>query len=115
MNILKYILNLNPLNYKPLYIKENMKIKQFIEKAIEGGWEEPYRCSDSFCNTDDAHLFLDPLAWQAVGKVEGWNGQNKGDGRELLRSWKNTWLVNMHSMIDALAEGKSIEEYFEKL
>ena len=44
-----------------------IKHKQFIDKAIKGGLEEPYRCSDSFCNTDDAHLFLDPKAWQCAG------------------------------------------------
>ena len=83
--------------------------KEFVEKAIEGGWEEPYRCSDSFCNTDDAHLFLDPLAWQAVGKVEGWSGYGEhhhGTEEECVSSCFHMggWQQNMHRMIDALIE-----------
>lgn len=84
-------------------------------------------------------VFLDPLAWQAVGKVEGWdrlfcmssfgtNGEidtdNAGsydydgisaDDHSLPVEPTPEWLFRMHRMIDALAEGKTIEQYLENL
>ena len=71
-------------------------IKQFIEKAIEGGWNiklQGLKCSirgyydnerfNIIEKTDDINegiflsysieeIVLDPKAWKAVGKVEGW-------------------------------------------
>lgn len=57
----------------------------------------------------DAEILLDPLAWQAVGKVEGWH---RGS---LDEAFHPTWKQNMHRMIDALAEGKTIEDYLKTL
>lgn len=122
-----------------------MTIKQFIEKAIEGGWI-PRDCDvmiknpiaarvegdrielqaqgsdgwtglkssvllNGFAEEHSHRILLDPLAWKAVGKVEGW--RIKGE-------WETNfgvdgWLENMHRMIDALAEGKSIEDYLKTL
>jgi hypothetical protein len=79
-------------------------------------------------------ILLDPLAWQAVGKVEGWKeeGIKSLDGKVCAydgyrdcgmgRACRFTgfpkidkWHWHMHQMIDALAEGKSIEEFLETL
>ena len=70
-----------------------MNIKEFIEKAIEGGWNTSPRFRDLKTKMSDVRLttaremvawqeiaqdymqtfaLLDPLAWRAVGKVEGW-------------------------------------------
>jgi len=66
--------------------------QEFIEKAIKGGWREQCRFvgfgkleatdvayfkSYDFEDTQEwsmpiTGILLDPLAWQAVGKVEGW-------------------------------------------
>lgn len=102
----------------------------FIEKAIEGGWTKgkvKVQIEDSLIYLHHPHkdgefttislfeVLLDPLAWQAVGKIEGWNessismGVNKASVRDF--GWKN----NMHRMIDSLSEGKSIEEFLETL
>jgi len=108
-----------------------MIIEQFIEKARGGGWE-PNKRHDyvvgkikSF-NTPIEVVLLDPLAWQAVGKVDGWN-ENKGmitmykyDGvsknpTEIKRTDFPIWKVEMHRMIDALAEGKSIKGFLKTL
>lgn len=111
-----------------------MTIQQFIEKAIEGGWMPQYpprwwdngiaeihaswsRVRATFYRKDGSvgtkgwyiadrlDILLDPLAWKAVGKVEGW--------------WDNppeyVWRTNMHRMIDALAEGKTIEQFISTL
>ena len=86
-----------------------MKIKQFIEKAISGGyvgftWEDVQ-------GGDGADVFLDPLAWKAVGKVCGWT-QVAPYNRWGIEAH---WYWNMHQMIDALVEGKSLEEFIETL
>ena len=89
-----------------------MKIKEFIEKAIEGGYErtaENWLFELNTFNTDN--MFLDPKAWQAVGKVEGWKIVEKGLGK----FGKDEWIRNMHRMIDHLIEGGTIESYLKEL
>lgn len=118
-----------------------MNIKDFIEKAIEGGYDR-YALSKGFelksyatvlmpnnffiqlHDGSDIHIaafLLDPLAWEAVGKVEGWDVESKqfeepkdisGDTRTYLISG---WLYKWHAMLDALAEGKTIEEFLKTL
>lgn len=126
-----------------------MTIQQFIEKAIEGGWRPLLAHQVWYANWNNRSLprqearasyvlheiLLDPEAWKAVGKVEGWEKWSCGDCympqfkafltsdadqcscclAERNRSEIETWKMNMHRMIDALAEGKSVEEYLETL
>lgn len=129
-----------------------MTIKQFIEKAIEGGWKpESEATSISGLSTAEVlakvypeRVLLDPFAWQAVGKVEGWDkeipenhcevcGEPMAEGETMFRYHgygmyvlnsgdcpkppleKREWRKEMHRMIDALAEGKTIEQYLETL
>lgn len=85
-----------------------MKIQTFIEKAIAGGWK-----GDAFpiWHVNNPHsMLLDPLAWQAVGKVEGWGAEIPS-----YMLGKPVWHTNMSRMIDALASGKTIEQYLETL
>lgn len=60
------------------------------------------------------HILLRPETWKAVGKVEGWATMCIP-----YTSYSDTstpvWQYQMHRMIDALAEGKSIEEYLQTL
>lgn len=122
-----------------------MEIKQFIEKAIEGGWKPfPDERVHKKVEIEDVgihgfnaifttkvnvrrlaffQIILSPLAWQAVGKVEGWKrnaiiqwydsfpNQKEREKYRGIESWK----FQMHRMIDALAEGKTIEEYLKTL
>lgn len=64
-------------------------------------------------------IILDPEAWKAVGKVEAWKGVSCGHYRcetENLDCMSDPeWLSNMHGMVDALAEGKTIEQHLETL
>ena len=91
-----------------------MTIKQFIEKAIEGGWECPkgkawrLKYSSPELLAETPHRFLvDSDAWRAVGKTEGWvNGHFDG---------KPTWQYHMHRMIDTLIAGETIEELLATL
>lgn len=127
-----------------------MTIKQFIEKAIEGGWKHKHydvkRTLDSKVFSKDViadiiehyklEILFDPRAWEAVGKVEGWESywcvycnqqfSSKEEAVDTLSTndrcnhqeledeapkYKNA----MHAMIDALCEGKSLEEYIATL
>ena len=86
-----------------------MTIKQFVEKAIEGGFEERMWGMGNCSQCSD--IFLDPKAWEAVSKVEGWGGAKNLDTDEYTPYWQN----RMRGMIDALIEGKTIEEFLKTL
>ena len=98
-------------------------IQQFIEKAFVGGWQpldrdfhiigfyehyfeyqlrstSPGRPSTIRMLAYETVL-LNPQVWQAVGKVEHWY-----EGR-----YGPEWLHHMRTMIDALAEGQTLEAY----
>jgi len=110
--------------------------QRFIEKAIEGGWEPKdgyvhgrhgdFHIMEMWVNSNA--ILLDPAAWQAVGKVEGWKsidvgedvcflcGAHKDDKIECQyssrhRYGRDEWRKKWHALLDALAEGKSVEEY----
>ncbi len=101
-----------------------MTIKQFIEAAVEGGWSEEN--SNCYTDTDGGHstefveelVFLDPKAWEAVGKVKGWklagdfDYQTAGDPEEL--SW-DEWKTKMANMVTFLIDKGSLEEYITTL
>lgn len=100
-----------------------MTIKQFIEKAIEGGWETEEldlrhweQTSPHLHRIDQARLcaqvLLDPKAWQAVGKEEGWETDDRCWGCRYDEGATNDtpgWKINMHRFIDALCDGKDLE------
>lgn len=112
-----------------------MNIKTFIEKAIEGGWkkEMPIKCIDHLSKDEKkvyfelvgyfhaygipvAEILLDPLAWQAVGKVEGWDKDTPHDVLNIYDgSISGQWTFedevkrHMHRFIDALCDGKTLE------
>lgn len=95
-----------------------MTIKSFIEKAIEGGYWEYPPALDDLLDGNFHKVLLDPEAWKAVGKVEGWKGETSFWGclscdDEAL--WMPTWKYKWHRMIDALAGGETIEQYLETL
>ena len=102
-------------------------IQQFIEKAFVGGWQPTDR-DFSIIGFYERHfeyqlqsivagrpavirymvyemVLLDPKVWQAVGKVEHWY-----EGR-----YGPEWLHHMRSMIDALAEGHTLEAYIQSV
>lgn len=108
-----------------------MTIQEMIEKAIEGGWKSDYEldvsqkpmCGDFVLNrksirqTPDEcysveigkeNVLLDPTFWQTVGKVCGWEESN---GIDQI----NEWHVRMSEMINALCEGRTLEEYVATL
>lgn len=115
-----------------------MEIKDSIEKAIEGGWTHRdwqlsaaslLRVTDHFVQSktgnNDWHdifeiesMLLDPKFWQALGKTLGWDsptGRETGTVSYQEATGEPYWLYRMHRMIDALADGKTIEEYIATL
>ncbi len=93
-----------------------MTIPDFIEKAIAGGWKwhgskvslirRTMRFQhDGYTEAiNEAAIFLDPKAWKAVGKVEKWKSAPYNPAE-----------IRMSKMIDALWDGKTIEEYLKTL
>ena len=102
-------------------------IQQFIEKALVGGWQPADR-DYSIIGFYERHfeyqlrsivpgqrsvlrmmgyeaVLLNPKVWQAVGKVEHWY-----EGR-----YGPEWLHHMRTMIDALAEGHTLEAYVQSV
>ena len=117
--------------------------KDFIEKAVEGGWkdkdiykgvtvESPQKYV-SFWNSEECcdlypfegmnlnNILLDPLSWQAVGRVEGWEGKTYAGGYdvdedgEVTLSKSEIWHVKMNGLTPALIEGKTTDEYLKTL
>lgn len=115
--------------------------KVFIEKAIEGGWnpteEKEWIIKDSEedgtlhcyfysgeypdegCGAYSySEILLDPLAWEAVGKVDGWKKEpylcegcrtiGVGTSNHMaacpIKNRKSDYLTYMHRFIDALCE-----------
>lgn len=110
-----------------------MTITQFIERAIEGGYEPgkfrerihlptrrlPNRRATTTTTSASITLheiLLDPLAWKAVGKVEGWKECPADLHPELCGITHTTgaeW--KMREMVHSLWRGKTIEQYLETL
>jgi len=116
-----------------------MTIKEFIDKTIEGEWlktkwnlevieykliqNNTFRIkttdndnpeAPAIENTYDLEfMFLDPKAWEAVGKVEGWIDlmPSRHEFNDDIAEWKH----KMYSMIYALIGGLSIKEYIKNL
>ena len=107
-----------------------MKIEQAIKKAIEGGWLKNIlknytyevfgtSCIEFFDKETGAkvmiiqiaEMLLDPQFWQCLGKAMGWEEVWRENNTPHIKDWKVYW----HELIDHLAEGKTIEKYFEEL
>lgn len=108
-----------------------MTIQEAIQKANEGGWKttlEPYRSLSEAI----ALALLDPLFWQALGKSMGWEKKTvvrrgiiignfvipTGQQFEEMgfdMDYIPTWCYHWHRLIDKLAEGGTIEDYFNNL
>jgi len=106
-----------------------MEIKDFIEKAVAGGWRKHDPLANEYASHIGNAIFLDPDAWRAVGVTEGWDvisskkriGTTSNSFQTKLTtvtrkaSIKRGSVGRMHRMVDHLAEGGSIESYLKTL
>lgn len=104
-----------------------MTIKEFIEVAIEGGWNYKNTTNprahnfglwvESGRGIDDniiySQVLLDPEAWKAVGKVKGWEGGDCPTCGYVFDQEEP--LYHMSQMIYTLCKGKTLEEYIATL
>lgn len=124
-----------------------MNKKNFASKAIEGGWiyqdekpiyndnqKAPCIASFSFDGINFGitleQIILDPKAWEAVGRVEGWgllcnkckkcilsedggceDNNCGGDDFPFIEEWKE----KQNGLMPHLQEGGTIESYIETL
>ncbi len=89
-----------------------MTIKQAIEKAIEGGYSNKDQ-EGWFIKLPEyakCQIWLDLLFWQSLGKAMGWEGEDM-----YLTLPMDAHVAYWHRLIDHLAEGKTIEQFFAKL
>lgn len=91
-----------------------MTIPEFLEKAIEGGWSNRFEHKSNTGFPCTEQILLDPLAWQAVGKIAGWSSANPKSIAASMYG-EEGWKWNMHGMVNALIEGKTIEEFISTL
>lgn len=108
-------------------------MKEAIQKAIEGGWNQGYKISHYGVMGDvllvkgvrsraliEAEIREDLLFWQALGKAMGWDGKPFGisipnGGETVVHKTKDEWKNNWHRFTDHLAEGKDVESFFNEL
>ena len=107
-----------------------------IQKAVEGGWggddiafgvdktAEPVKdCWKVNGWWYTKEIFLDPLFFQALGKTQGFNPKSRQKGHIMLWSptgyaldKKITWgEYTQHRLIDAIQQGRSIDEFFGEI
>ena len=109
-----------------------MTIQEAVQLAVDGGyntkrtvcavrygWAIPEKVSRYNANQYLCEILLDPLFWQALGKGMGWDTegyyfQQIQEGRYMMRG-SNEHTYHWHRLIDHLASGKSIEDFFANL
>ena len=119
-----------------------MNLHEAVKIAIENGWtmfkghkvdsvrfmpgdkrlaevveEHEGRTSSSTTFSYD-EFFLDPLFWQSLGKGLGWEETVEIEIPDFPLTPALTatqWKVHWHRFIDALAEGRTSEEFFREL
>jgi len=116
-----------------------MTIKEFIEKAIEGGWKEfldfsfLYNIGNTvtleYGKTKETvekllhEILLDPNAWEAVGKSLGWGDfEGKPDMQGEPMTKKDTqyfidsqWKERQKGLITHLQDDGTTESYIKTL
>ncbi|MFA5990475.1 MAG: hypothetical protein WC803_12840 [Sphingomonas sp.] len=110
-----------------------MKIQEAIEKAMKVGWDDGnfamtkdetttyfVKVGNWYYNQD---FLLDPEFWKCLGKAMGWEEDyyhldyRLHDDKILdeFIAHRPEWNYRQHRLIDHLAEGGTINSYFETL
>jgi len=118
-----------------------MTIQEVMDKAVGGGYHingsdgmQTYysgasRDYSAWTRKDNnssfmvavEETFLDPVFWQALGRGLGWDHElvtihavDNGRPTIVTRVGQH-WFYHWHRFIDFLAEGKTVEEFFESI
>lgn len=119
-----------------------MTVKEIIEKAVYGGYE-PFKTfsmqeggdfeirgdefnvavlKGGFASRNIYNMFLDPLFWAAVGKVEGWDKEEAIRAEYYNRNSEQIEYIDlegsewrMHQMMNAFLVGKTLEQFLATL
>lgn len=100
-----------------------------IKKAIEGGFNPTFGDEMMYKKYEDvSRILLDPLFWQALGKQQGWNKsfinqyqeieecEDENDCEETMSGVDISLRLHYwHNLIDHIADGKSIDDFFNQL
>ena len=111
-----------------------MITQEAIKKAVEGGFEQykgfDFNGFNLVPNSDLVELIysaeggdttktisiqeilLYPQFWQCLGKAMGWTDNHISQG---FPHYGKQWHFEWHRLINCLAEGKTIEDYFKQL
>jgi len=133
--ILTHQFNMRGFSSVPLEGKrrKNMTIEEVLKKATEGGYhiygsdgmdtyyEGASNEYSAWTRKDNEstfviaveETFLDPAFWQALGKAMGWSEEKASV--VIYRVKEPEWQSYWHRFIDHLAEGKTLESFFERL
>ncbi len=100
-----------------------------IQKAIEGGWKSKVFLHDDIERNPFRTIkiyptiYSDPLFWQALGKQQGWERNNKvitygvfdAEKSHSESASREPYVYYWHRFIDHIAEGKEIDLFFKEL
>ena len=93
-------------------------MEQFIEDAIEGGWKSAFDALPIWHVNNPHSALLDPTAWQAVGKMRGWEEYTEATvegANGFVEFSAPTWRINFLRFIDSLCAGNNFEAALNKI
>ena len=101
-----------------------MKIHQFMRSAFQGGYKFQHSDRTSieeavvYAVLEPSYTLLDPLAWKAVGNVDGWGEsyfhiKAKSTDYESF-TYDECWKMNMHRFVGFLCDGLTLEEALDR-
>ena len=94
-----------------------MTTLEFIEAAMEGGWEVLSDTADKYIarTMPIEKVVLNPKAWEAVGRTKKWTQLQIPLHVPAEYHIDHEWKFHMHMMIIFLIKGRTVEEYIESL
>ena len=91
-----------------------------MRSAFQGGYKFQHSDRTSieeavgYAVLEPSYTLLDPLAWKAVGKVEGWVVYKKYKGTRPVVDFEDEYKTRMHLFIDFLCDGLTLEEALDR-
>lgn len=91
-------------------------MEQAIKDAKGAGWNDKHAYFYCPLSGDEQdHALIDPSFWKALGVARSWYKDGLDMHEWHVGTFKPEWLEKWHRLIDALAAGKTPEEFFASL